>query len=133
MIHTFLFLKISWLNSPLMILFWLSWIPSLSSVCLCTSSVRICSMIISGRRVKLTSQEFPGPCFLPFKRWVQFPLLQSPGTSPGCHAYHGAYLVNNMNQFPQVSGIHFILPIDWQTFMFLRWSRIWSLLTMGRI
>jgi len=68
---------------PLMKPCWLSQITSLSSLSLSIAFRRICSTIFPGTEVRLTSQSFPGPCFLPFlKMGAVFPFY-----APVHHSY----------------------------------------------
>ena len=75
-------------NLPLGKPCWLSPITSLFSMCLHLSIVsrRICSMILLGTEVRLTSLQFLRSYCSPFiKMGVMFPLFQSLGISPACH------------------------------------------------
>lgn len=47
---------------------WLSWITSLSCMCLNMSSMKICSLIVSCTEVKLQSLYFPDSTFFSFKK-----------------------------------------------------------------
>ena len=112
---------------------WLSQITSLSSMC--TASRRICSMIFPGTEGRLTGRYFPGYSFLPFvKMGTMFPPFQSPGTSPDCRDFlniRKSDLATTSAHSLRTPGCILSGPINVCMFRVLRWSRIWSSLTVG--
>jgi len=92
-------------------------------------------LIFPGTEVRLTGQEFPGSSFLPFlKMGTMFPFFQSPGTSPDCHnlsnIVESDMAMTSGNSLRTLGSI-LSGPIDLCMFRFLRWSQIWSSLTVG--
>ena len=84
---------------PLVKACWLSYIRSLSFVCLSTASGNKCSMIFLGTEVWLTGWQFPGS-FLPFlKMDVTLLFFQTPGTSPD-HYYFSNIIESGLVTMP---------------------------------
>lgn len=96
---------------PLMKPCWPSPMASLFSMCLSTDSRKICFLIFSGTKVRLTGLQFLRSFFFPlFKMGVMFSLFHFVGTSPDWHNFSS--MMDSGLAFHQV-------PWNWCTLRFL--------------